>query len=64
MVIVIAIGVAASTLLSGPVAMLLTVSFIVLGFFRPFFVDVAQGPQYGGGPIESFLSVDHADEHD
>ncbi|TWU25828.1 ABC transporter permease [Bythopirellula polymerisocia] len=57
MVIVIAIGVAASTLLSGPVAMLFTVSFIVLGFFRPFFVDVAQGPQYGGGPIESFYRL-------
>ncbi len=57
MVIVIAIGVTASTLLSGPVAMLFTVSFIVLGFFRPFFVGVAMGTEYGGGPVESFYRL-------
>ena len=57
MVIVIAIGVASSTLLSGPVAMLFTVSFIVLGFFRPFFVGVAQGTEYGGGPVESLYRL-------
>ena len=57
MVIVIAIGVTASTLLSGPVAMLFTVSFIVLGFFRPFFVGVAAGTEYGGGPVESFYRI-------
>jgi len=53
MVIVISVGVAASALLSGPVAMLLTVSFILLGFFRDFFVDVATGVEYGGGPVEA-----------
>jgi ABC-type transport system involved in multi-copper enzyme maturation permease subunit len=57
MVIVIAIGVTASTLLSGSVAMLFTVSFIVLGFFRPFFVGVALGTEYGGGPVESFYRL-------
>ena len=63
MVIVIAIGVAASTLLSGPVAMLLTVAFILLGFFRDFFVGVATGQLgsgttlYGGGPIESLVRI-------
>ena len=57
MVIVTAIGVAASTLLSGPVAMLLTVSFILLGFFRQFFVDVATDTEYGGGPIESLIRL-------
>ncbi|NOZ40272.1 MAG: ABC transporter permease [Planctomycetes bacterium] len=57
MVIVIAIGVAASTLLSGPVALLLTVSFILLGFFREFFVGVATGTEYGGGPIESLVRL-------
>jgi len=57
MVIVIAIGVAASALLSGPVAMLLTVSFILLGFFRGFFVGVATGSEYGGGPIESLVRI-------
>ena len=54
MVIVIVIGVTASTVLSGPVAMLFTVSFIILGFFRPFFLGVALGTEYGGGPVESF----------
>jgi ABC-type transport system involved in multi-copper enzyme maturation permease subunit len=57
MVIVIAIGVTAGTLLSGAVAMLFTVSFIVLGFFRPFFVGVALGTEYGGGPVESFYRL-------
>lgn len=57
MVIVIAIGVTASTVLSGSVAMLFTVSFIVLGFFRAFFVGVAEGTEYGGGPVESFYRL-------
>lgn len=63
MVIVIAIGVASSALLSGPVAMLFTVSFILLGFFRDFFVGVATGQLgsggtlYGGGPIESLVRI-------
>jgi hypothetical protein len=39
------------------VAMLFTVSFIVLGFFRPFFVGVAMGTEYGGGPVESFYRL-------
>ena len=62
MVIVIGIGVVASSILSGPVAMLFTVSFILLGFFRDFFVGIAAGEDYeyygvakvyGGGPVES-----------
>jgi ABC-type transport system involved in multi-copper enzyme maturation permease subunit len=57
MVIVIAIGVTASTLLNGPVAVLFTVSFILLGFCKGFFVDVATGKQVGGGPIESFVRL-------
>lgn len=57
MVIVIAIGVTASTLLNGPVAVLFTVSFIMLGFFRDFFVNVATGKQVGGGPIESLVRL-------
>ncbi|MEM8946407.1 MAG: hypothetical protein AAGD11_14640 [Planctomycetota bacterium] len=57
MVIVIAIGVSASALLSGPVAMLLTVSFVLLGFFRDFFVGVAAGTEYGGGPVESLVRL-------
>ena len=66
MVIVTSIGVAASTVLSGPVAMLFTVSFIVLGFFREFFLGVAAGGNYaaygvakvyGGGPVESLVRI-------
>lgn len=57
MVIVITIGVLASTFLNGPIAALLTVSFILLGFFRDFFVSVATGTSYGGGPIESFVRL-------
>ncbi len=57
MVIVTSIGVAASALLSGPVAMLFTVSFILLGFFRDFFVAIAEGTSYGGGPVESLFRI-------
>ena len=66
MVIVTSIGVAASALLSGPVAMLLTVSFILLGFFREFFLGIAAGADYaaygvpkvyGGGPVEALVRI-------
>lgn len=57
MVIVISIGVVSSTVLSGPVAMLFTVSFVLLGFFREFFVGVATGTEYGGGPVESLIRL-------
>jgi ABC-type transport system involved in multi-copper enzyme maturation permease subunit len=57
MVLVISIGVTASTLLNGPVSVLFTVSFILLGFFKEFFVNVATGKQVGGGPIESLVRL-------
>jgi ABC-type transport system involved in multi-copper enzyme maturation permease subunit len=66
MVIVTAIGVAASAVLSGPVAMLFTVSLILLGFFREFFLGVAAGADYqaygvdkvyGGGPVEALVRI-------
>jgi len=57
MVIVTSIGVAVSALLSGPIAMMFTVSFILLGFFRDFFVEVATGTSYGGGPVESLVRL-------
>ena len=66
MVIVIAIGVVSSTVISGPVAMVFTASFILLGFFRDFFVGIAAGPDfarygvekvYGGGPVEAFYRI-------
>jgi hypothetical protein len=57
MVLVLAIGVTCSTLVNGPVAMMFTTVFIVLGFFRQFFIDVAIGKQVGGGPIESLYRI-------
>ena len=57
MVIVISIGVASSAFLSGAVAMLFTVVFILVGFFRDFFVGVARDTQHGGGPVESLVRL-------
>lgn len=57
MVLVIAIGVTCSTLVNGPVAMLFTLSFITLGFFRQMFFEVATGKQIGGGPLESLYRL-------
>jgi ABC-type transport system involved in multi-copper enzyme maturation permease subunit len=57
MVLVIAIGVTCSTVVNGPVAMLFTLSFITLGFFRQMFFDVATGRQIGGGPLESLYRL-------
>lgn len=57
MVLVIAIGVACSTLVSGPVAMLFTVSFIVLGLYKDYFVKIATGDNYGGGPVEALVRL-------
>lgn len=66
MIIVIGIGVVSSTILSGPVAMLFTVSFILLGFYRDFFVGIAAGDDYarygvekvyGGGPLEALYRI-------
>jgi len=57
MVLVIAIAVTCSTLVNAPVAIMFTISFITLGFFRQFFIDVAIGKQVGGGPIESLYRI-------
>ena len=57
MVIVISVAVTCSTFLSGPIAMVFTVSFLLLGFMREFFVKVATGESYGGGPIESLVRM-------
>lgn len=57
MVLVIAIGVTCSTLVNAPVAMMFTIAFITLGFFRQFFIDVAIGKQVGGGPLESLYRI-------
>jgi ABC-type transport system involved in multi-copper enzyme maturation permease subunit len=57
MFIVICFGVMFSTFLSGPVAVIATVSAIVLGFFG-FFVDQIQSTtSKGGGPIEALIRI-------
>jgi hypothetical protein len=61
MVIVICFGVMFSTFLSGPVAIVATVSFLILGFFGFFIDDLASGKitgkTTGGGPIESLIRI-------
>ncbi len=66
MLLVTAFGVTFSTFLSGPVAMLASLSAIVVGFFGAFVRGITigvfyggetQGAVYGGGPIESFIRI-------
>jgi hypothetical protein len=57
MFIVICFGVMFSTFLSGPVAIIATISAIVLGFFG-FFIDQIQSTNTkGGGPLESLIRI-------
>ena len=57
MVLVNTFGVAFSTFLSGAVAMLATLSTIVIGLFRQFIVELFRGELQGGGPLESTIRV-------
>ena len=57
MLLVTCFAVACSTFLSGPVAMMFTLSVIVLGFFKKFIVGVATGAVVGGGPVESLIRL-------
>lgn len=65
MLLVTGFGVTFSTFLSGPVAMMATLSAIVLGFFGNFLRDVTLGIMdpngnetvVGGGPIESLIRL-------
>jgi hypothetical protein len=57
MLMVVCFGVMFSAFLTGAVAMMATLSSIILGFFAQFVVDVAQGTVMGGGPIESFYRL-------
>jgi hypothetical protein len=57
MLLVTGFGVTFSTFLSGPVALMASLSAIVLGFFGQFVRDIATGTAYGGGPIESFIRI-------
>jgi hypothetical protein len=57
MVLVTSFGVMFSTFLSGPVAMLATMTSLVMGFFTKFVLDVASGDIQGGGPVESIVRI-------
>ncbi len=57
MMIIICFGVMFSTFLSGPVAMIATLSCIVLGFFGSISGDILTGKMVGGGPIESLIRI-------
>jgi hypothetical protein len=57
MLVVVCFGVMFSSFLTGAVAMMATLSSIILGFFAQFVVDVAKGTVMGGGPIESFYRL-------
>ncbi|MFK7735372.1 MAG: ABC transporter permease [Pirellulaceae bacterium] len=57
MVLIICLGVMFSTFLSGPVAMVATMTCLVMGFFGGLAVDIASGDTPGGGPIESLIKI-------
>jgi hypothetical protein len=57
MLLVTGMGVMFSTFLSGPVAMMATLSAVGLGLFGEFIRGIANGAVYGGGPLESALRV-------
>ncbi|MCA9161330.1 MAG: ABC transporter permease [Pirellulaceae bacterium] len=57
MVLVTAFGVVFSTFLNGPVALLATLTSMILGHFVQFVVGVATGDIVGGGPIESMIRI-------
>jgi ABC-type transport system involved in multi-copper enzyme maturation permease subunit len=57
MLLVTTFGVMFSTFLSGAVAMMATLSCIVIGFFPQFIVGVARGSIEGGGPTEALIRI-------
>ena len=61
MVIVICLGVMFSTFLSTPVAMLATLSAVLLGFFGQFIRDLWTGTAFGGGPVEALIRLVNQD---
>ena len=57
MFIIICFGVMFSTFLSGPVAMIATLTCLVFGFFGGIASEVASGVIPGGGPIETLIRM-------
>jgi hypothetical protein len=54
MMVVIALGVAFSTFLSAPIAVIGTIVMILIGFSTTFIKDLTNVEASGGGPVESF----------
>ena len=57
MMIIISMGVAFSTFVSAPIAMLGTSVMIIIGFFTAFIREMTLASHEGGGPIESLIRV-------
>ncbi len=57
MLIIICFGVMFSTFLSGPVAMIATMTCLAIGFFGGIAEEVARGTTPGGGPVESMIRM-------
>lgn len=57
MFIVVCFGVMFSCFLSGPVAIIATISALVLGFFGFFVDDMLKNTSNGGGPVESLIRI-------
>lgn len=57
MMMVLAVGITFSTFLGGPVSLFATLSSFLVGYFFDFFVEVASGKNWGGGPLESGLRL-------
>ena len=57
LMIIIAMGVAISTVLSSPIVMLGVVVMMIIGFFTPFIRSLTEEGHDGGGPIESLIRV-------
>jgi hypothetical protein len=57
MLIIICFGVMFSTFLSGPVAMIATLTCLIFGFFGGVASEVASGKIPGGGPLESIIRM-------
>ena len=57
LVLIIGVAVACSTYLSGAITLLVTAFLYVFGIFREFVVSVADGKNFGGGPLESAVRL-------
>ena len=57
MLVILSLGVMFSTFLSGPVALLATVTALVMGSFSEFIQKVTSGKMEGGGPLESLVRL-------